>query len=317
MSHYDDIRNRIERQMVPLPILFRDDLSIDHAGMAAFVEWQIENGTTNFCLTFTYSQLDFISREEIVDITRNVMEVVKDEAVFISCTGGGPVHECIETAQQIEATGCHATFIHLPEHCLQNSFMAGDIYVKYIRDVAAESKIPLLAVALGVPGTSPIETMLPLSRLEELCADEQFIGIKDDIYVLDNRQEISYALQGRMGVTGGGIFAHYIFFHHLPNQGEFSGIYDPQRGHRMYQLLDEGDYQQVIRMMHEPLHGSLQDPPHWMAQNNVVYYGMGFAETYRMRSPLPTATREQAECILQHMRNNPTHFERVDPERKP
>ena len=54
-----------------------------------------------------------------------------------------------------------------------------------------------------------------------------------------------------------------------------------------------------------------------MAQNNVVYYGMGFAETYRMRSPLPTATREQAECILQHMRNNPTHFERVDPERKP
>ena len=38
MSHYDDIRNRIERQMVPLPILFRDDLSIDHAGMAAFVE---------------------------------------------------------------------------------------------------------------------------------------------------------------------------------------------------------------------------------------------------------------------------------------
>ena len=65
--------------MAPLPILFRDDLSIDHAGMAAFVEWQIENGTTNFCLTFTYSQLDFISREEIVDITRNVMEVVKDE----------------------------------------------------------------------------------------------------------------------------------------------------------------------------------------------------------------------------------------------
>ena len=32
MSHYDDVRNRIHRQMVPLPILYRDDYSIDHAG---------------------------------------------------------------------------------------------------------------------------------------------------------------------------------------------------------------------------------------------------------------------------------------------
>ena len=31
MSHYDDIRNQIHRQMVPLPILYRDDYSIDHA----------------------------------------------------------------------------------------------------------------------------------------------------------------------------------------------------------------------------------------------------------------------------------------------
>ena len=319
MSHYDGIRNRIERQMVPLPILFREDHSIDHAGMAAFVEWQMENETRNFCLTFTYSQLDFITREEIVDVTRNIVSVVRDDAVFISCTGGGPLHECIETVQQIEAAGCHAAFIHLPEHCLQNSFRTGEIYVKYIRDVAKESRIPLLAVALGVPWVAPIETMLPLPRLEELCEEEQFIGIKDDIYVLDNRREISYALQGRMGVTGGGMFTHYIFFHHLPNQGEFSGIYDPRRGHRMYQLLDEGNYQEVIRMMHEQTasDGEMEDPPHWMARNQVVFYGMGFAETYLMRSPLQTATREQAEQILQHMRANPLHFERIDPERRP
>ena len=56
MSHYDDIRNRIHRQMVPLPILYRNDYSIDHAGLAKYVAWHLENHTQNFCLTFTYIQ---------------------------------------------------------------------------------------------------------------------------------------------------------------------------------------------------------------------------------------------------------------------
>ena len=43
MSHYDDVRNRIHRQMVPLPILYRDDYSIDHAGLAKYVAWHLEN----------------------------------------------------------------------------------------------------------------------------------------------------------------------------------------------------------------------------------------------------------------------------------
>jgi hypothetical protein len=37
MSYYGDIRNRIHRQMVPWPILYRHDYSIDHNGLAKCV----------------------------------------------------------------------------------------------------------------------------------------------------------------------------------------------------------------------------------------------------------------------------------------
>ena len=179
MSHYDDVRNRIHRQMVPLPILYRDDYSIDHAGLAKYVAWHLENDTKNFCLTFTYSQLDFVTPQEIVDVTRTVMEVVRDDAVFISCTGGGPLHAAIETVQAFEKIGAHAAFVHLPEHCLQNASHCGELYVEYIRAVAKETEIPLMAVALPIPWTSPPQTMLPAQLFEELCEEEQFIGIKD------------------------------------------------------------------------------------------------------------------------------------------
>lgn len=312
MSHYDDMRNRIHRQMVPLPILYRDDYSIDHAGLAKYVAWHLENDTQNFCLTFTYSQLDFVTAEEIVEVTRTVMEVVRDDAVFISCTGGGPLHEAIQTVQAFEKIGAQAAFVHLPEHCLQNPSHCGELYVEYIRGVAKETEIPLLAVALPVPWSAPSQTMLPVQRFEELCEDEQFIGIKDDIYILDNRMELVRKFSGRMGITGGGMFTHYIFFHHFPNQGEFAGIYNPKRGQRMFELLDENNYLEVIKMLEADTQSGLTLPDlHWMARNQVVFFGMGFAESYAMRPPIATATEAQARAIIEHMRRTPTLFERV------
>ncbi len=312
MSHYDDIRNRIHRQMVPLPILYHDDYSIDHAGLAKYVCWQLENDTKNFCLTFMYSQLDFVTPHEIVDVTRTVLEVVRDDALFISCTGGGPVHVAIETVQAFEKLGAHAAFVHLPEHCLQTSSRCGELYVQYIRAVARETEIPLLAVALPVPWTSPPQIMLPVQLLEDLCQEEQFIGIKDDIYVLANRMELVRRFSGRMGITGGGIFTHYIFFHHWPNQGEFSGLFNPKRCQSMFELLDENNYLEVLQMIEEDQQCGFSPPNiHGMARNQVVVYGMGFAETYLMRPPIASATEEQAKAVIRHMRQTPTLFERV------
>ena len=178
--------------------------------------------------------------------------------------------------------------------------------------MAKETEIPLLAVALPVPWSAPSQTMLPVQRFEELCEDEQFIGIKDDIYILDNRMELVRKFSGRMGITGGGMFTHYIFFHHFPNQGEFAGIYNPKRGQRMFELLDENNYLEVIKMMEADGQSGLALPDlHWMARNQVVFYGMGFAETYVMRPPIATATEAQAQAIIEHMHQTPTLFERV------
>ena len=245
-------------------------------------------------------------------MTRTVVEVVRDDAVFISCTGGGPLQVAIETVQAIEKIGGPATLVHLPEHCLQNTFHFGELYVKYIRDVASATVIPLPAVALPIPWTSPPQTILPVRLSEALCEEEQFIGIKDDIYILDNRMELVRKFSEHMGITGGGVFSHYIFFHHWPNHGEFAGIFNPQRGQRMFELLDENNYLEVLKIMETDAQNGLSLPGiHWMARNQVVVYGMGFAETYLIRAPIASATVEQARAIIEHMRRTPTLFERV------
>ena len=313
MSHYDDVRNRIHRAVVPLPILYRDDLSVDHEGVAKFVSWHLEEGTKVFCLTFTFSQLDFVTPQEIVDLTRTVHEVVGDRAVFIPCTGGGPLSTTIEVLQQMEKIGAPAAFVHLPEFCLQNAGRCGELYVKYIRDAAKETALPLLAVALPVCLTGDKRPILTVELFEELCEEEQFIGIKDDIYILDNRMALSVKFRNRLAIIGGGMFTHYIFFHHHPNQGEFAGITNPKRGARLFELLDENNYLEVFRMMEESAAGGRPSPPglHGLARNQVVFHAMGFAETYQTRSPIAPATEEQAKAIIEGMHESPTQFERV------
>ena len=313
MSHYDDVRDRIHRGMVPLPILYRKDLSVDHAGLERYVAWHLDNGTQNLCLTFTYSQLDFVTPEEIVEITHTVAGVVGDKAVFISCTGGGPLVTVTDTVRQIEKAGAHATFVHLPEYCLQNPAGSGELYVRYIRDVSKETDLPLLATALPIGYIGGNPPMLTAERLGELCEDEQFIGIKDDIYILNHRMELTRQFSGRMGIIGGGIFRHYIFFHHYPNQGEFHGITNPKRGARCFELMDENNYLEVLKLIDEDeLVRTTPSDLHWMARNQVVFYGMGFAETYLMRSPIESATEAQAEAVIDDMRKMPTLYERVE-----
>ena len=312
MACWQDVLGRITRQIVPLPIFFRDDFAIDHSGLAKYVAWQVENGSKNLCLTFTYSQLDFVTPAEISDVTRTVLEVVGNAATFVPCTGGGPLHETIKTVQAFETAGSMAAFVHLPEFCLQNPSQCGELYVKYIQDVAKETGVALLAVSLPVYGEAPSRTMLPSSLIEDLCAEDQFIGLKDDIYILEYRSELIQKFAGRIGVIGGGLFSHYLHFHHKPNQSEFTGMFHPQRGLHMYQLLDQNDYRSVLDMLEEDGQHWWSPPDlHWMSFNQVIFYLMGFAETYVMRPPLPTATPEHVEAARKHMRHTPTTFARL------
>ena len=68
----------------------------------------------------------------------------------------------------------------------------------------------------------------------------------------------------------------------------------------------------LLRIDKDELTRTTPSDLHWMARNQVVFYGMGFAETYLMRSPIESATEAQAEAIIDEMRKMPTLYERVE-----
>ena len=214
--------------------------------------------------------------------------------------------------QQMEAAGAHAVFVHLPEWCLQNAEGCGDLYANYIRAVARDTAVPLMATALRETGGGE-RPMLTTPILEALCDGGHFIGIKDDVYILGHRLELIRKLGGRLAIIGGGMLRQYIFCHHHPCQGEFAGITNPRRGARYFELLDQNNYVDAMKMQEEDERagGFGIAGLNSRARNHVMFYGMGFAETYLTREPIVAATAEQADAIIADMRTKPQVFERV------
>ena len=121
MSIYQELACRIKGPVVPIPVFLNSDQSLDYDGVAKYLDWIAGNGIRNFCLTFTYSMLDMISSDELVELTRTSVKAVNGRGVVLGCTAGGPVKEMLDTVRQLEKTGIDGLFVHATEFMLQNA----------------------------------------------------------------------------------------------------------------------------------------------------------------------------------------------------
>lgn len=307
MSNYTDLAGRIKGAVVPIPVFFNADDSIDYRGVGKYLDWLAAEGIRNFCLTFVYSMLDMISEAELVELAGVAVKAVNRRGVVLGCTAGGAVGPTLETVRRLERSGIDGLFVHPTEfmvHC-----NGADLYVRLVQEVARHTDLPLLVVALRDAGQNSAP-MLTMDHFDRLADIHSFIGLKEDMYLTPIRIAIAEQFGARLCTIGGGDLSKYLLVHHLPNQSEFAGMLNPSRGLAFFERLQQNDYQGAIRMLREDQSAAIPIPKglHWLSTLPVQLYAKGFAATYRSRLPLPTATDEQAETIFSAMREHPQFY---------
>ncbi len=304
MNRYETLRRRIAGPMVPLPILYCDNLSVDHAGIARYVTWLLDAGMTNTCLTYAYSQIGYVSEEEPIDITRTIADVIGDRAVFIACSHIDTTENTAALIQQIKELGAHAVFA-MPE---QDGWPA-EQYGPHLSTIAETADFPLLLVN-NISPTDAASPIFSIDAYEGLLEHDAIVGLKEDFNNVPYRLDLIREYGERLCIIGGGVQRNYLFFHHHPQQGELFGQFSPATAHRFVAMLDEERMREAIDFIARrdlALRESLLDL-NWLARNQVYMYQMGFAESWKLRPPLESATEAQVSEVIAVMKGYPDVF---------
>ena len=311
---FNVLRRRFHGPTPPLPVFYRDDLSIDYEGMQRYVCWLIDGGIQSVCMTYFYSQMGFLTSEENLAITKAYAEAINRRAVFFASTLG----ETAAIEKSVVAlclAGADGVFVMQPVNMIAGWFV--NRFVPWVDDICQSVKLPIMINAFPIPSdlTKPL---ISVDDLASLVTNNNFIGIKEDMNSAAYRTQIAKRYDNRVVQVGGGVMRNYIQFNHLPCQSEMDGMFSPRRATRIKSLLDERQLFEALHLIEESelamMGFSASLPP--LARNQAIFYAMGFASSPKLRSPAISVTKEQLRQIVDNVSRFPQCFEiAIDPAR--
>ena len=159
-----------------------DDGSLDEAGFAAFVEWQIAEGSNGVVPVGTTGESPTLSHDEHKRVVELCVETVGGRVPVIAGAGSNNTAESIDLASFAEKAGADAILSVIPYYNKPNQ---KGLYAHY---AAIARAVSLPIIIYNIPGRSVIE-MTP-DTMGRLAADfSNIVGVKDATAKVDRVSE--------------------------------------------------------------------------------------------------------------------------------
>jgi len=297
VNTYADLRRKVSGIVVPVPMIFTNDLGVDHAAISNYVQWCLDGGVTNLCLTYGYSQVSTLTPDELMDVTGTIARTIGERGIFIGCTIGNSLAETVTSVREMQDKGVDAAFVMPHIQCM------GSGYRNYLRYVAANTDLPLL-FANDPDFNDRTKATIDGDDLQALADIDQIVGLKDEMRSVGHRLAFNARFGDRFCVIGPGIRHFLVLF---PHQAELDGFFNPTEALEFLRLL-EADRLSDIRVSLDAWMTALRDRPAGVAGfavNQVCLHALGFGQGWQVRPPLVPATEEQAQDIIARMRKHP------------
>jgi len=157
---------------VPIITPFRDDLSIDEAGLRRLVNYYIEEvGCDGLVPCGTTGESPTLDNHEHVKVIEIVVNETKGRVPVIAGTGSNSTREAIEMTKHAEDAGASASL----QVCPYYNRPTQDGLLRHFEAVASETNLPLIIYNIPSRTGRLIEakTMVELSKIDNIC------GMKD------------------------------------------------------------------------------------------------------------------------------------------
>ena len=157
---------------IPIITPFKDDLSVDEAGLRKLVNYYIEEvGCDGLVPCGTTGESPTLDHQEHARVIEIVVEETKGRVPVIAGTGSNSTKEAIEMTKHAEGSGASASL----QVCPYYNRPTQDGLLKHFETIAMSTKLPLFIYNIPSRSARLIEakTMIALSQIDNI------IGMKD------------------------------------------------------------------------------------------------------------------------------------------
>jgi 4-hydroxy-tetrahydrodipicolinate synthase len=149
----------------------RDDGSVDEKAYAAFVDWQIREGTHGVVPVGTTGESPTLSHHEHQRVVEIAVSVAKGRIPVIAGTGSNSTEEAISLTRHAKEAGADAALIVTPYY---NKPTQEGLYLHYS---AIADAVDLPIVIYNIPGRSVVD--MSVETMARLAKHKNIVGVKD------------------------------------------------------------------------------------------------------------------------------------------
>lgn len=165
------VKNNFYGSITALITPFKQDGSIDEVALAAFIDWQIYNGSDGLVPCGTTGESPTLSHDEHIYVVEFVIKQVAKRVPVIAGTGSNATREAIEFTKHAERKGADAALIVTPYYNKPSQ----EGMFQHFSAIAKQVSLPI--IIYNIPGRSIVdisnETMARLAKIPNI------IGVKD------------------------------------------------------------------------------------------------------------------------------------------
>ncbi len=157
--------------LVALITPMRSDGSVDEKAYAAFVDWQIKEGTDAVVPVGTTGESPTLSHDEHKRVVEIAIEVAKGRVPVIAGAGSNCTEEAIDLARHAKQAGADATLVVTPYY---NKPTQEGMYLHF-KAIADAVDLPL--IIYNIPPRSVVD--MSVETMARLAKHKNIIGVKD------------------------------------------------------------------------------------------------------------------------------------------
>jgi 4-hydroxy-tetrahydrodipicolinate synthase len=157
--------------LVALITPMHEDGSLDEKAFAAFVDWQINEGTTAIVPVGTTGESPTLSHEEHKRVVEIAVDVAKGRVPVIAGTGSNSTSEAVDLTRHARKVGADAALIVTPYY---NKPTQEGMYLHF-KTIADAVDLPI--IIYNIPPRSVID--MSVETMARLAAHKNIIGVKD------------------------------------------------------------------------------------------------------------------------------------------